>query len=146
MYIERRIMKKRVLVLVSIMLVVVMVLAACGAASGPSDTAKKFMDSIKSGDINAMADCFEPKVAAVFKATMDMMGDEAIDLGQIMGESGVDTSSISYSVTNEKIDGDTATVTVEMKATVNGEEQTNSTDLPLAKVDGKWYISQDFGI
>ncbi len=139
-------MKKRAVVFVCVLLIAVLALTACGAASGPSAVATKFMDSIKNGDINAMADCFEPEVATMFKAAMDMMGDEAIDLGQLIGESGVDPASISYSITNEKIDGDTATVTVEMKATVNGEEQTNSSELPLAKVDGKWYISQNFGM
>ncbi len=139
-------MKKRAVVFVCVVLIFVMAFAACGAASGPSAVATKFMDSIKNGDINAMADCFEPEIATAFKAAMDMMGDEAIDLGQMMGASGVDPASISYSITNETIDGDSATVTVEMKATVNGEEETNSSDLPLKQVDGKWYISQELGI
>ena len=135
-------MKKSAIVFVCVLMVVMMALAACGAAAdGPSGVATKFLDSIKNGDIDAMAECLEPDTAAMFKDAIKLMGDDAFNMADILGQSGVDPATMSYKVTNEKIDGDTATVTVEMTATVNGKEQTESSDMPLTKVDGKWYMS-----
>jgi ketosteroid isomerase-like protein len=135
-------MKKRAIVVVSVLLVVVMAFAGCGAAAGgPSAMATKYLDSIKNGDIDAMAECLDPDTATMFKAAMEMMGEEAFNMGDLLGAAGVDAASISYKIVGEKIDGDTATVTVDTTATVDGEEKTESNEIPLTKIDGKWYIS-----
>lgn len=139
-------MRKRAIVLVCVLLAALMVSACGAAASGPSAVATKFMESAKSGDIDGIVGCFEPETATLLRSAFELAGDDAMSSSDLLGLSDANIDSLTYKITDEQIDGDSATVTIEVTATVDGEAETESADLPLTQVDGQWYISNDFGL
>jgi hypothetical protein len=128
-------MKKRTVVVLCFVLVALTLLSACSVANSPSGIVKKFMDAAKSGNANAMFDCFEPDKAEAFKSLMALAGGEEAMIEQMGFAEGM-----TYSIEGENISGDKATVSV--KVTMNGESETD--DVPCVKVDGNWYIYLGF--
>ncbi len=128
-------MKKRTVVVLCLVLVALVLFSACGAANSPTAVVKKFMDSAKGGNINAMFDCFEPKTAEMLKSMVALAGGEEAMIEQ-MGFA----KDMTYSIEGENVSGDKATVSV--KITMSGQSETN--EVPCVKVDGNWYISSGF--
>jgi len=110
---------KRVLVLASIICVVF--ITGCAGGGSPSSAARKFYTAIEKNDAKAMG-----QVAT----------SETVQLITILGEkaSGMVASYGKITETTEKIEGDTAVVTIKF---ANGETE----NLDLIKVDGKWKVT-----
>ncbi len=143
-------MSKKLFLFLSILMLLTAVLAGCSSDS-PSKVVKTYLDAANKGDIDTMIDCLEPKAAALMEGFGDMLGDQfGMDGETLFGmgpglmsmfNEGGENYSIDYEITDEEIDGDTATVTVEITASAGGESQTQETEIPLIKQDGKWYIA-----
>jgi ketosteroid isomerase-like protein len=110
---------KRMMMLAGIICVVF--IAACGGSESPSSVAKKFYAAVEKGDSKAIEQLATPETAQL----LALFGEKAKGT---LGEYGEIKS------TTEKIDGDTAVVTLNF---ANGD----SDDLNLVKVDGKWKVA-----
>jgi hypothetical protein len=101
----------------------VVFIVGCSNNNSPSSAARKFYTAIEKNDVKAM----EQVATTQTVQTMAMFGEKAKGMlasyGKITG-------------TTEKIDGDTAVVTVTFE---NGESE----DLSLVKDDGKWKVTID---
>jgi hypothetical protein len=97
--------------------------AACksGGGASPSSAVRSFHTAVEKGDAKALEKVATSETAAL----MAMFGEKA--------KEGV-TANGKIKSTTEKIDGDTAVVTVTYD---NGETQ----DIDLVKEDGKWKVS-----
>jgi ketosteroid isomerase-like protein len=110
---------KRVVMLMGIVCVVF--IAGCGGGDNPSSVARKFYTAIEKNDSKAMAQVATPDTVQM----MAMFGEKA---------SGMVAANGKIKSTTEKIDGDTAVVTLTFE---NGE----TSNLDLKKVDGKWKVA-----
>jgi hypothetical protein len=142
-------MKKLIFILV-VLISASMLLTAC-SGNGPSDVVKKYLDAAQKGDINKMMECIEPDAAALLEGVADIAGDQfGVDSETVMNmapgmmslynENG-EHFSIDYEITDEQIEGDKATVTASLTYTVEEEAQSQELDIPLEKIEGRWYIS-----
>ncbi len=139
-------MKKRAISLVLFLLMVVLAFAGC-AASETSAVALKFYNALKDGDTDAMMECLDPETVKTLNKQLEAAGMEfsdVFDISTMMDEEGIDVSTLKFRVVKEDVEGDTATVTVEVSYKDDGENVKENTELPLKKVDGKWYVSFGF--
>jgi hypothetical protein len=102
-------------------IVCVVIVAGCGGNGSPSSAVRKFYTAVEKGDAKAMEQVATPITVQL----MAMFGEKA-------SEKFSDYGGITN--TTEKIDGDTAVVTVTF---ANGE----TSDLDLIKEDGKWKVN-----
>jgi hypothetical protein len=110
---------KRVIILAGIVCVVF--IASCGGGDNPSSVARKFYTAVEKNDAKAMGQVATPETAQMIA----MFGEKA---------SGMVAANRKIKSTTEKIDGDTAVVTLTFE---NGE----TSNLDLKKVDGKWKVA-----
>jgi predicted small lipoprotein YifL len=145
-------MMKRLISNLAVLIAAAVVLTAC-AGNGPSDVVKKYLNAAQKGDINEMMDCIEPDAAALLKGAADIAGDQfGIDSEAVMNmapgmmslynENG-ELFGIDYEITDEQIEDDQATVTANITYTVEEESQSQEMDIPLEKIEGRWYISMN---
>lgn len=121
---------KKIALLVLAMAASMCVLAGC-SSPGPSDVAGSYLDAIKSGDAEAAQNYY----AGTYKTVTDVISDEAAT-----ASSSVDSESINsvldatlaqklqdfdYEISNEQIDGDSATVDVKITTYNLGEAFSN---------------------
>ena len=114
---------KRMIMLTGIFCVLFVV--GCGGGSSPSSATRKFYDALVKNDVKAMGDVATPETVQLIA----MFGEKA---------SGVAAAHGKITKTTERINGDTAVVTVTYQ---DGETE----DVDLIKVDGKWKVSIDMG-
>ena len=115
-------MKKlaKILALMLVLTMGVCMFTGCSDESKVEGIAEDFMDALADGDGEAAAElCDGDDLKMQAKAAAKSMKDE-----------------LEYEITNVKIDGDEATV--EMEITLNGNETDGS--LEFEKIDGDWKI------
>jgi len=95
--------------------------AGCSLVGGPSSAARRFYAAVDRGDTKALEQAATPETVQL----ITMYGEKA---------KGMLTSNGRIKSTTEKIDGNTAVVTLTFE---NGE----TTDLDLIKTDGKWKVT-----
>jgi len=95
-------------------------LAGCGGGS-PSATARAFYAAVQKGDAKALEKTATPQTASLIAMFGEKAKTSMEGYGKITG-------------TSEKIDGDTAVVTLTFE---NGETE----DLTLVKDNGQWKVS-----
>jgi len=100
-------------------------IVSCGGGSNPTSVVRAFFATAEKGDTKTMQDLCTPETASF----LGMFGEK---LTESLKEASPDQFKITG--TTEKIDGDTATVSV---TTADGKTQ----DIDLKKVDGKWKIN-----
>jgi uncharacterized lipoprotein YehR (DUF1307 family) len=129
---EEKTLKKTVSILLAV-LMLTFALTGCGSSqNSPEGVVKKFVDSINSGNLNGVIECMTPDVQETMKALMGLY--DSADLAELMGfDSG---SKFSLTVNGVQIDGDRALV----NATVVSGEESDTSDVPCVKIDGKWYL------
>jgi len=110
---------KRMVMLAGIVCVVF--IAGCSAGGSPSQAARKFYAAVEKNDVNAMKQVATAETVQL----MVMFGEKA---------SGMITAYGKIKSTTEKINGDTAVVTLTFE---NGE----TTDLDLIKENGNWKVT-----
>ena len=114
---------KRVIMLAGVFCVLFVV--GCGGGGSPSSAARKFFDALVKNDVKAMEAVATPETVQLIA----MFGEKASGMAAAHGK---------ITKTTEKIDGDTAVVTVTYE---DGETE----DVDLVKVDGKWKVTIDMG-
>jgi ketosteroid isomerase-like protein len=112
---------KRVMILAGIVCVVF--IASCGGGDSPSSVARKFYAAVEKNDAKAMGQVATAETVQM----MAMFGEKAAGMAAANGK---------IKRTTEKIDGDTAVVTLVFE---NGE----TSNVDLKKVDGKWKVVID---
>jgi hypothetical protein len=135
-------MMVKVVVALIVVLAVSLVAIGCGEDS-PSAAVEDFIEATKDGNCDKAVDMLDLDVPGMEEAGLstDDLKKEIV----ASCEADVENSEIvSYEVRNEEIDGDTATVEVEMTTKVDDEESTETDTLTLNKRDGEWKIS--FGV
>jgi len=118
----KKLVKGMLVAVIAVLLVVGMV--SCGGGS-PSAVARAFFDAAQKGDLKAVQKVTTPETGALLGMFWDMAKEQ-------MKKSDEDAKKITK--TSEKIDGDTAVVTLTF---ANGETD----DVDLKKVDGKWLVN-----
>ena len=112
--------KMRSMGIIALTAVIVFTMASCGGSS-PSSVARNFYTAVEKGDTKAIEQNSTPETAQL----MALFGEKA--------KEGL-TENAKIKSTSEKIDGDTAVVTLTFD---NGETQ----ELDLIKVNGKWKVT-----
>lgn len=119
-----------------------MILLALGCGSGATTDAGKaaedWMDATKDKDCEKAIGFMDLDVPELeeFGITKEAMIEQCeADMGD-----GDDLEVVSYKVTEEEVDGDTAEVTVEATIKENGEESTDTQTFSMIKKDGDWKI------
>lgn len=109
-----------------------LVLCACGGGdwSTPQDTMKKAKAAFDSGDMDKIVECYHPgDHVEKMKKEIKEINDSGMKL------------SISYKEEDIKIEGEKASVKVEMKFTdKDGKEDTDGETFHMSKKDGIWKL------
>lgn len=124
----------KLLVVLSLVAALALTVTACGGDS-PGDTVKKYFDNISSGDFGAVYDLLSKDSPA----RKQYSRDEFVEMAKEEFPQGATISN--YSVLEEKIDGDRATV--KFRATLKAPDAPEDTDedtISLVKEDGKWKL------
>lgn len=99
--------------------------------STPHGTVEAYVSAVSNKDCEAAFD---------LSASTDMPRDQAIQAcSQVINI--INFSLSDYRLIDEKITGDTATVTYEFKVTVGGQSVTTQSTADLVKQDGKWRLN-----
>ena len=125
----------RVLVAVSILAIMVLAAIGCGG-SGPSAAVEGFINAAKDKDCEKMIDYID--LAAFETQGVTINKQELVDACKAESALG---EVVSYKILEETVDGDKATVKVEVTTKEDGQENTESDTLQLNKRDGEWKIS-----
>jgi len=107
-----------------------------------------YEQACESGDYEAMLDCMDAATRSMMESSMGLMDgllEEGTGLGigmtDMFGFAGMMGDFLTIEIKNIQIDGDHATVTVEMIMTIFGMRQSSGeAELPMVKEDGDWYI------
>jgi hypothetical protein len=118
-----------------VLALVALVLAGCGS-SGPKAAVENFMEAAKDKDCEKMVDLMD---LSAFEAAGLSQGKEEI-IQSCKDESGIG-DLVSYKITDEKTEGDIATVTVEVTTKEDGTENTETDTLTVNKINGEWKVS-----
>ncbi len=130
------------MIAISAMLLVLMMLlmaAGCGD-SGPTAAAEDFMEAAKSKDCDKMVEYMD--LSAPEFEELGVTKEALVESCKSDAEAGGEIKS--YKITEETVDGDTATVKVEVTTEENGEESTDTTSFSMTKRDGEWKIGFGF--
>ena len=106
------------------------------SSSGPTAAVEDFMGAAKDKDCDKMIDLIDLKGFETTGVTIDKQ--ELVDACKAESDLG---DIVSYKILEETIDGDKATVKIEVTTKENGNEQTESDTLQLTNRDGQWLIS-----
>ncbi|MBN2026898.1 MAG: zinc ribbon domain-containing protein [Actinobacteria bacterium] len=122
-----------------------------GASANPEQTVEAFFEALERRDAEMLIGTMEPSFAAEIK---DILGDEYLALlDDYFFTWFPEDLEITITKMETNTDGDTAEVTIKegtMSYTEDGErvtEEAAEADMDafeLVKVDGKWYLSEDF--
>lgn len=122
---------------VAVMVFAFVLLAVFGCGdSGPKAAVDGFMKAANDKDCEKMIDYIDLSQMQAQHApfSKDDLVQSCKDEGGL-GEIG------SYNITEEKIDGDKATVKVEMTVNENGTDSTKTDTINLVQIDGQWKVS-----
>ena len=115
---------------IAIALCATLMLAACGGGS-PEAVAEKFQKAMVSGDFDKAAS-YATKASAPMLKTMGSMLT-----GTMLDEFKEQVKGAKIRVVSSEIDGDTATVTMEV---TNADGETEEETCNLVKEDGEWKV------
>jgi hypothetical protein len=102
-----------------------------GAANrSPSDVVTAYMEAVKDQDASEAISL----MCASQRAKAEKNNADDDDLKTLS------SSLVRYSIVDEKIDGNSATVNVSITARVSGREKTETVPMKLVKEDGDWKL------
>ncbi len=119
------------------LLLAVLALAAFGCGgSGPQAAVEDFMNAAKAKDCEKMVDLLDLD-APEFQG-LGMNKEALVEACKQDAEAGGEV--VSFKVLEESVDGDTATVKVEVTTKVEGQESTETSTIKLTKRDDGWKL------
>ncbi len=109
-----------------------MFIAGCG--KGPDAVALDFFKTMQAGkaDEAYLKETCTEETAKLFGAVLALGKDEMMK----------DLKDVTFAVSDTKIDGDNATVTLKVTKKKDGKDESKDETVKLKKVDGKWKINQ----
>jgi ornithine carbamoyltransferase len=124
-------MKKALMILLSVFILVFVV--SCGGGN-PSAVAKSFMEAYINLDVDALAKVATPETVELMSGMIELAKEQQAESGEETEQLDVNTFTFT-----ETIDGETATVAMQMP----GEDGTmqDAGTIDLVNVDGKWLVS-----
>ncbi len=135
-------MKKKLIPFVLASLIVVLALAGCDAASEPSAVVRNYFNAINNNDTAAFLKCIDPDKAKMLEEQIEALNIDASKkshIGKVM--TGMDDAdTLLFKILDEEVGEDTANVTVEITLTRADETTTDTIEVPVVKIDGKWYV------
>lgn len=111
-----------------------------GCSKGPDAVALDYFETIKAGKLDeayAKANCTDDTAKMICAALALGKGKE--DMAKEMQK---EMEGITFTVTDTKIDGDNAVVTIKAEGTKGKKKGNEDAKIKLKKVDGKWKIHQ----
>jgi Domain of unknown function (DUF4878) len=119
-----------------------LILFGCNNAntSSPTNAANAFLDAMKKGDETAFKSMLSKNDLAIMEAGEKMakeLGVGDATTKKLKDEFIQKAKNATYAIKNEKVDGDKATVDVEVK----DEEGTHNQQFNLVKENGAWKVS-----
>lgn len=124
----------RLAIAAAVLTIVMLAAAGCGDSS-PTAAVEGLMNAAKEKNCAKMVDYFDMK--GMESQGVSISRDELI---KDCEESGMD-DVVSYKILEEKTEGDSAEVKVELTTKQNGQEETVSDTLTLIRRDGEWKFS-----
>ena len=105
-----------------------------GCSKGPDAVALDFCKTMQSGKVDEayLKETCTETTAKLFTLGLALAKDEMLEK----------LKDATFTVTDTKIDGDTATVTIKTTVKKDGKEESDEEKWDLKKVDGKWKINQ----
>lgn len=123
------------LILTALALLLPLTAAGCGD-DGMTAALDGFLSAAKEKDCGRMVDYID------LTSQNSQSGDVGkADLIKACQDSGGLGNVVSYRITGEKVDGDTAIIGVELKVEEGGQEKTNSGSFNLVRKDGIWKLT-----
>lgn len=142
-----------------LLLIIALLFTACGTAE-PFDTVERYVDAYNDFDMEAMLDCYDPRMMDTFYGGLGLLSG-VLDIPDMSGLlSGSSMSYISdlfrdyaasyaeeqYSLAVEEIsttykDDNHATVVALLTIEVDGEVYSSTETFNLINIDGDWYIT-----
>lgn len=122
-------------IVATLILIWSMLVAGCGD-SGTRATLDGFLTDAKDKDCEKMVDYID-------LGSQDTQNGEIgkTDLIKACKDEGGLGNVVSYRVTGEKVEGDTAVVGIELTVNEGGQEKTNSGSFNLVRKDGVWKLT-----
>lgn len=123
--------------LISSGLVIAFCLMLVGCGGGPGGSAKAFFKAMDDGEVDTAMKYVNPETPDEVKGKMR----EALSAGAKKLRD--DKEGIkSLSIEQEDVHGDTATLKIKF---TYGDDSSDTEEVKMMKIDGKWYLSMDMG-
>lgn len=116
---------------------------SCGGGASyatPVDTVNTFLDAYEDMDADKLLDCFDISISSEVREETEM----TIEMMKEMGDWSISITNRDISIVSQTGDSATVSVRCDMKATFEGETQTDSVDdtWTLVKKDNKWLLTE----
>lgn len=150
-------MKSKSIALLSILALISVFMCACLKSAEPEDTIYKMEEAFNDSDMEALLECYEPKVQKMYDGVMEIGGKLlGVDLNTVINglgafanlygkDFGAEMPTIDITINSkEKINEEKVKMNITMKydcSQQNLEDQTM--DIYLIKIDSEWYISAE---
>ena len=130
------------LVVAGLLLALALPVLGCGGDS-PSVVAERFVTASADLDCDTLVELMSNDSVQLFGEDRGQAVEACKEQLAALGEGAPNLEVTSFEVTEENIDGDTATVDFKASAKIEGEEteQTQEDTVNLVKEDGKWKVS-----
>lgn len=152
-------MKKKGCLLILVLIFSVL-LSGCIPIAKPEDTIYKMEEAINAYDMEALVECFEPSVQKVYAGALEVgssflgmdvgtLVDAASGIADLFGveimEDGLPTVDIVIN-SQEEISGEEVKMNLTFTVNYAGESESETMDVTLVLIKGKWYVSGDTDI
>lgn len=152
-------MKKKSCLLILVLIFSVL-LSGCIPTAKPEDAIYKMEEAINAYDMEALVECFEPSVQKVYAGALEVgssflgmnvetLVDAASGIADLFGaemmEDGLPTVDIVIN-SQEEISDDEVKMNLTFTVNYAGESESETMDVTLVLIKGKWYISGDTDI
>lgn len=129
--------------------------AAAKNEPGPESALERLKDGMASMDLEMIADSFAPEYSGPLKSLVNLASSFAgVNLNDLIGVvpmvgmmSGEEYQSmmpsVSYTVHEKEVNGDTARMYVTLIIRSAGESESMQGWFGVRKIDGKWYLTDD---
>lgn len=150
-------MKKRRIILLIMLILTLINLGGCTKTAEPEDTIYKMEEAFNDSDMDALLECYEPKVQKMYDGVMAVGGALlGVDMNTVIGglgafanlygkDFGADMPEVDITINSkEEINEDKVKMNLTMKYDYSQQDISDQTmDIYVVKIDDKWYISAE---